>query len=309
MSNDKIKALKDTIASVFAGKDSVIEHLLVAVLAGGHVLIEDVPGVGKTTLAKTLAAAVGLSFARVQCTPDTLPSDIIGMNIFDAKTSAFRLVKGPVFQGFLLVDEINRTSPKTQSALLEAMEEGQVTIDGNSYPLPKPNLVVATQNPIEYVGTYPLPEAELDRFMIKMSVGYPEKAAEEELARRFLSGALSKEPAAVLDAEELLAMQEEVRSVSVSDELTGYALSLVDATRHEKEIACGLSPRAGLDLLRASQAWSFMDGRDYVIPEDIIAMAKLTLPHRLILTTEARIANFDGYQMMIRVLDRIKRPE
>ncbi len=304
----KIDELKKNIAGVFSGDQNTIDQLIIALLSGGHVLIEDVPGVGKTTLAKTLADSVTMDFARVQFTPDTLPSDILGTTVFDAATESFRVMKGPVFHQFLLADEINRTSPKTQSALLEAMEEHQVTIDGVTYPLPEPFIVVATQNPVEHLGTYPLPEAQLDRFFMKISIGYPAREEQTVLARRFLTGELRRPVSAVLGVEELLEMKQMVKDVIFSDELVEYALSIVDATRHEKEVSCGLSPRAGLDLLRASQAAAFMAGRDYVIPEDVIGMTKITLPHRMVLTTEARLKHYTGYQVMLAVLERIKRP-
>ena len=303
-----IKALKDNIKRVYAGKDSVVDNLIIALLAGGNVLIEDVPGVGKTTLAKALASSVTMDFARVQFTPDTLPSDILGTSVYDAETGSFRLLKGPVFHQFLLADEINRTSPKTQSALLEVMEEHQVTIDGTTYPLPEPFMVLATQNPIEQLGTYPLPEAELDRFFMQLTLGYPGTSEQERLAKSFLSGELKQPIDAVVTAEELLKMMEEVRKVIFSDELIAYALSIVEATRTKTEVRCGLSPRAGLDLLRAAQAAAYTRERDFVTPEDIIDMAKVVFPHRIVLTTEARINHFTGFQVILDILDSIKRP-
>ena len=308
MADERIQRLKDNIAKIYSGNDRVIEQVLVALLSGGHVLLEDVPGVGKTTLAKTLADSVAMDFARIQFTPDTLPSDVLGTSVFEAKTESFRVIWGPVFHSFLLADEINRTSPKTQSSLLEAMEEHQVTIDGVKYPLPDPFIVVATQNPVDMLGTYPLPEAQLDRFMMKISLGYPGKEEQTTLAKRFLSGELRQPVSAVASAEEVREMKEAVRSVIFRDELVEYALALVDATRHEKEVSCGVSPRGGLDLLRASQAEAYIRGRDFVTPEDVIEMAKLTLPHRIMLTTEARISHFTGYQVLISVLDKVKRP-
>ena len=308
MADERIQRLKENIAKIYSGNEKVIEQVLVALLAGGNVLLEDVPGVGKTTLAKTLADSVAMDFARVQFTPDTLPSDILGTSVFEAKTESFRVIRGPVFHSFLLADEINRTSPKTQSALLEAMEEHQVTIDGTKYPLPDPFIVVATQNPVDMLGTYPLPEAQLDRFMMKISLGYPGKDEQMVLAKRFLSGELKQPVSAVIRIEELLEMKEAVRAVIFRDEIVEYALALVEATRHEKEVDCGVSPRGGLDLLRASQAEAYIQGRDFVTPEDVIEMAKLTLPHRIVLTTEARIGHFTGYQVVISVLEKVKRP-
>lgn len=304
-----IEKLQENIGKIYSGNEGVIEKLIIALLSGGHVLIEDVPGVGKTTVAKTLAASVEMDFARVQFTPDTLPTDILGTSVFDAKTESFRVVQGPIFHQFLLADEINRTSPKTQSALLEAMEEHQVTIDGVTYPLPEPFMVMATQNPIEQMGTYPLPEAELDRFLMKITLGYPGQAQQTQLAKRFLSGELQKGVGPVMTTEELLEMMETVKQVIISDEMVEYVLAVADATRHKKEVSCGVSPRAGLDLLRASQASAFVHGRDYVTPEDVIEMAKVTLPHRMVLTTDARLNHYTGYQVILDVLGSVKRPK
>ncbi len=308
MSSEQIKNLTENISKTFTGKERLVTQMIIALLAGGHVLLEDVPGVGKTTLAKALAESVALDFARVQFTPDTLPSDIIGTTVLDAETGSFRLMKGPVFHSFLLADEINRSSPKTQSALLEAMDEHQVTIDGTTHALAEPFMVVATQNPVELLGTYPLPEAQLDRFLMKISLGYPEKEDQLLLAERFLSGAFEEERTPVLTREDLLTMMGEVKKVMISDELIQYAVSIAEATRSTTEVSCGASLRAGLDLLRASQASAYVDGRDFVIPEDIVEMSKLVLPHRLVLTTEAKLSHFTGYQIMLKVLDRVKRP-
>ena len=309
VSENKIDKLKQAISKSYVGSGGVVEHLIIALLSGGHVLLEDVPGVGKTTLAKAVAESVAMDFARVQCTPDTLPTDILGTTVFDPKDGSFRMLKGPIFHRFLLADEINRTSPKTQSALLEAMEEHQVTIDGTSYKLPEPFLVVATQNPVEQLGTYPLPEAQLDRFMMKVTPGYPGKTEQMTLAKMFLTGELRQPIEPVLTSEELLQCMEEVKAVILKDEVIEYALAIVEATRTEKEVSCGLSPRASLDLLRASQATAFVRGRDFVIPEDVIEIAKVVLPHRLVLTAEAKINHFTGYQVILGVLDRTRRPQ
>ena len=306
---EKIDNLKENIRRIYAGKDAVVKNLIIAILAGGHVLLEDVPGVGKTTLAKAFAASVTMDFSRVQFTPDTLPTDLLGTTVFEPETKTFRLIKGPVFHRFLLADEINRTSPKTQSALLEVMEEHQVTIDGTTYPLPEPFLVVATQNPVEQLGTYPLPEAELDRFLMKLTLGYPGKKEQMTLAQRFLTGELQQPLSAVISVEELVDMMSAVKQVIFSEELVEYALAIVEATRTKTEVRCGLSPRAGLDLLRASRAAAFVHGRDFVTPEDILDMAKVVLPHRIVLTTEARINHFTGYQVILDVLESVKRPK
>lgn len=309
MLQDNIKLLIGCISEGFVGKEDTIEKLLVVLLAGGHILIEDVPGVGKTTLAKRMAESVDMKFARLQCTPDTLPTDIVGTSVFNAKTSDFEVVKGPVFCQLFLADEINRTSPKTQSALLEAMEEHQVTIDGNTFVLPDPFMVIATQNPVEQLGTYPLPEAELDRFMMKISIGYPELKMESILAKKYLSHELSSDSKAVLSSEDIIRMKEEVDAVILSDELIEYALGIIRRSRDMEELEYGLSPRAGLDLMKASKAEAYIRQRDYVIPEDIINMSKLTLPHRLVLTTKSRMNRYTGYQLILDIIDRVKRPQ
>ncbi|MCR5213022.1 MAG: MoxR family ATPase [Eubacterium sp.] len=309
MSQENIKLLVDNISEGFIGKESTIEKLLVALLAGGHVLIEDVPGVGKTTLAKRMAQSLEMKFGRIQCTPDTLPTDIVGTSIFSAKTGEFEMVKGPVFCQLFLADEINRTSPKTQSALLEAMEEHQVTIDGTTFALPNPFMVIATQNPVEQLGTYPLPEAELDRFMMKMSIGYPEIKMESILAKKYLNHELDENKDFVLTSADIIKMKEDVNAIILSDELIEYALTIIGRSRNMEELEYGLSPRAGLDLMMASKAWAYIKQRDYVIPEDIISMCKLTLPHRMVLTTKSKMNRYTAYQLMIDIIDKVKRPE
>ena len=308
MLQEKIEALRNNINSKFVGKEEITDNMIVALLAGGHVLIEDVPGVGKTTLAKALANSIDGVFSRIQLTPDTLPTDIIGTSVYSAKNEEFQVVKGPVFCNILLADEIYRTSPKTQSALLEAMQERQVTLDGATYSLEEPFMVVATENPSEQIGTYPLPEAELDRFMMKLNIGFPEKDEHRRLADRFLAGELTKESLPVASSEDVVLMKKEVKEVICREELVDYALSVIEKTREVKELVYGLSPRAGLELIRASQAYAYIKGRDYVIPEDVAAMARVCLPHRMILTTEAHISRFTGQQLITEILDRVKRP-
>lgn len=308
MLQEKIELLKENINSKFVGKEEITENMIVALLAGGHVLIEDVPGVGKTTLAKALARSIDGAFSRIQLTPDTLPTDIIGTSVYSAKTGEFQVVKGPIFCNILLADEINRTSPKTQSALLEAMQERQVTLEGATYTLSEPFMVVATENPSDQIGTYPLPEAELDRFMMKLSIGFPGKDEHRRLADRFLSGGLIEETEAVITSGDVADMKNEVKNVICKPEIVDYGLMVIEKTREIKELVYGLSPRAGLDLIRASQAYAYIAGRDYVIPEDIAAMAKVCLPHRLILTTEAHISRYTGEQLIVEVLDKVKRP-
>ena len=306
MSEEKIKKLRENITIKFVGKDSVVSNLITAFLAGGHVLIEDVPGVGKTTLAKSLAQSVELPFSRIQFTPDTLPTDVTGTSIFSPDSGEFKVVKGPIFSGIVLADEINRTSPKTQSALLEAMEERQITIDGKTFELPNPFMVIATENPSEQIGTYPLPEAELDRFMMKLSIGYPKE--EKELAKKYLSGIMDEDLSSVLNAEDIIEMMKQVKEVILSDELMDYALAIIDTTRKREELEYGLSPRAGLDLMMASKAKAYVSGRDYVIPDDIIDMAKVVLPHRLMMTTQSQMNRVNGKHFIVEVIDKIKRP-
>lgn len=304
-----LQSLKDNISKKFIGRDVTIHNIVVALLAGGHVLIEDVPGVGKTTLAKAVAGSIDASFARIQFTPDTLPTDVTGTSVFDPVKTEFKTVLGPIHNQIILADEINRTSPRTQSALLEAMEEKQVTIDGKEFDLPELFMVIATENPSEHLGTYQLPEAELDRFMMKVSIGYPNKSKQTLLAKNYLEGALDEKLTPVLKPEQVLEMREEVKKVIIKDELIEYALKIVDDTRSLSELEYGLSPRAGLALLAASRANAYLKGRDYVIPEDIIEMADVTLPHRLVLTAKAYMERYTGEQLITRVIDKIKLPE
>jgi len=305
---EKYEILKENIMKKFTGGEDLVKNMIIALLAGGHILIEDVPGVGKTTAARAVADSLKCEFARIQFTPDTMPSDLVGTTVFVAQTGTFRMVKGPVFHNIILADEINRTSPKTQSALLESMEERQVSIDGTTYPLPEPFIVIATQNPIDQVGTYPLPEAQLDRFMMKLSVGYPDRETSVKLAERFLGGILEEELTPVLNVQDVLQMQKEVRGVKITGELIEYATSIVEETRRLKELRYGLSPRAELDLLRASQSCAYISGRDYVIPEDITDMARVVLPHRMVPTAEARMSRMNGKQLITNILKQVRRP-
>lgn len=284
-----VAKLKDSMSQRIVGKEGLIDNVIAALLAEGHVLLEDVPGVGKTSLAKALADSISLSFARIQCTPDTTPSDITGTSIYNSKEQSFQVVSGPVVNNVVLVDELNRTSPKTQSALLEVMAENKVTIDGTEIKVPQPFMVIGTQNPAEMAGTYPLPESQLDRFMIKVTVGYPNMDASCEMANRYLNGTLHEATTPVLTCDDILAMRNKVHEVTIKDNLSRYAVEIVEATRKDAKISCGASPRALLALLRYAQALAFMDDRTYCIPEDIAKAASLTLPHRLVLTTEARM--------------------
>lgn len=283
------KRVAENINEVFVGKEEVVENLLICLLAGGHVLLEDVPGVGKTTLANALAGSLECSMGRIQFTPDTLPGDVLGVSVYNMKTGEFEYSKGVVMNQILLADEINRTSPKTQASLLEAMAEGRVTVDGTAYELPSPFMVIATQNPIEFVGTYPLPEAQMDRFMMRLSIGYPDKEQELIMARKHLEGVTADKVKPVCNAEDVLAIRQEVSTVKVTDQVLAYMEDIVDLTRKEERFMLGASPRALLALMRASQSKAFLQGRDFVKPDDVKAVAGQVLAHRLSLTSEARI--------------------
>ncbi len=303
---DTVTTLRDTLSSVVVGQEDAMDELIAAWLAGGHVLLEGVPGVAKTLLARTLAAALGLEFKRVQFTPDLMPADITGGSIFDFKGGTFQLQKGPLFCQVLLADEINRAPPKTQAALLEAMQERQATIDGETHALDSGFFVVATQNPVDQEGTYPLPEAQLDRFLLRVSVGYPSASAELEVYRRFRDGTLplaGSPPAVdpVVDAAGAAALRRQLAQVHVEDGVLGYLQALVAATRSAPRLVWGASPRAGLALLAVSRAWAAMEGREFVIPDDLKRMARPVLTHRLLPTADAEL---DGWTAD-RVLDDI----
>lgn len=280
------KEILSHLNQLLSGKERAIELSLICLLAEGHLLIEDLPGVGKTTLALALAKTLGLSFGRIQGTSDLLPSDITGSSIYHKKTETFHFQKGPIFNHILLIDEINRMSPKTQSALLEPMEEGQVTVDGMTYPLPKPFFLIATQNPIEFYGTFPLPEAQLDRFLMKISIGYPPRELEREILKR---GSLKEEVEGLkplMSAEEVLAHQEGVKKVKVSEKVLDYLLDIVEATRRSPYLSVGVSTRGALSLLSAAKAKAYLYGRDYVLPEDLKELCPFVLLHRLIFREE-----------------------
>ncbi len=304
--NERVLKLKENIEQRIVGKGDVIDKVITALLAGGHVLLEDVPGVGKTKLARALADSLALSFSRIQCTPDTLPSDITGFTVYNKESGAFTFLSGPVLKSIVLADELNRTSPKTQSALLEVMEEQKVTVDGITYDVPQPFMVIGTQNPSEMAGTYPLPESELDRFMMKLSIGYPNAAASEEMALRYIEGTLHGSTKAVLSGSDISEMKQEVLKISVHADLLSYACRIVDATRSRSEILVGASPRALLSMIRCSQALAYLSDRNYCIPEDIAKAADLTLPHRLILTGEARLSRMTGKELLTDILLKIK---
>ncbi len=288
-SKEIISGLISEVEKVVIGKKHEITMLITAMLAGGHVLIEDVPGTGKTTLASALSKACGLSFNRAQFTPDVMASDITGFNIYNRSKETFEFREGLVMTNILLADEINRASPKTQSALLEAMEEKKVTVDGETYVLPEPFMVIATQNPSGYVGTYPLPEAQLDRFALKLSMGYPTEAEEMNIISQRKEVNPLSAVVSVADADTLKAMMVEVRSVKVSGEICKYIVQLVAATRRSQSISLGASPRATLALMKLAQAYAYIDGRDYVIAEDIGALFSHCISHRIVLSQEARL--------------------
>ncbi len=281
--HDLVRDLEANLASVVLGKRDVLRLCIVALLAGEHVLLEDVPGVGKTLIAKALARSVNGRFCRIQFTPDLLPSDIVGSSIFNNKTSEFVYCHGPVFANIVLADEINRTTPRTQSALLEAMSDAQVSVDGQTYPLPKPFLVIATQNPYEFEGTYPLPESQLDRFLLRTKIGYPERADERQVLASHRHGEPVEFLGPVIKCEQVLELQDRVRQVTVDDSLSDYLLDIAEATRNNEALQVGVSTRGSLSLYRASQALAFLEGREYVIPDDIKRLAVPVLAHRVIL--------------------------
>lgn len=299
---DFVSQVVDNVEKVIIGKRPVIEMLLVALLCEGHVLLEDVPGVGKTMLARSMAISLGGQFKRLQCTPDLLPNDVTGVSVFNQQTSQFEFHAGPIFVNILLADEINRATPRTQSALLEAMQEQQVTVDGVSRALPRPFLVLATQNPIEYEGTFPLPEAQLDRFLMRLAVGYPAPADE----RRLLMALRREHPinslTPVVNGEQLLALQRLVWEVHVEDSLQDYIVRLVTATRQHRDLALGASSRASLALFKTAQALAALRGRDHVLPDDIKALVTATLAHRLIVRPEAELRGRTSASVLNEVL-------
>ncbi len=309
---ESIQGLAERIISnvenVIVGKPAAIEQTVIGLLCKGHLLIEDVPGTGKTVMAKSLSRSVGCTFNRIQFTPDMLPSDVTGISIFNQKSREFEFRAGPIMAQIVLTDEINRATPKTQSALLEAMEERQVTVDGISHPTPEPFMVLATQNPIEYEGTFPLPEAQMDRFLMRISLGYPSVLHEMDLIeRQKISHPLdSLEP--VAQADELIAAHEVIRGVRVADELKRYIVDLVSSTRQHSELYLGASPRGSLALYRTAQAKAAVEGRDFITPDDIKAMAVPALAHRLIVGSAARIQEVDSREIVQEVLESVPVP-
>ena len=304
-----IYALQQNIAKAIVGKAEAIEYALIALLCKGHVLIEDVPGVGKTTLASALAKSLDCSFKRIQFTPDLMPSDVTGFTLVNFKTGEMEFKPGAVMSQIVLADEINRTSPKTQSALLEVMEEHQVTVDGITHPLPRPFCVLATQNPGEFVGTYPLPEAQMDRFFLRISIGYPTIEQEMDVLERY-SGAVKPmttiEP--VCTAQDVIEMQEQVAQIYCSPEVRSYVATLVAATRQDPALTLGASTRAAIALIHGAQACALLDGRDFILPEDVQHMALPVLAHRLVLNPEARMKGVTAQQVLINILQNVTVP-
>src|SRR6266498_4494398 len=297
-----VKLIDANVETVIIGKRKPIDLVLIALLCKGHVLLEDVPGTGKTMLAKAIAKSLGCSFKRIQFTPDLLPSDVTGVSIFNQRTSQFEFRPGPVMTQIVLADEINRATPKTQSALLEAMEEHQVTVDGVTYQLPDPFLVMATQNPIEYEGTFPLPEAQLDRFFIRLQLGYPKEREEIAIldAQRIIHPLETIEQ--VMGAEELLKAMSAVKDVHIAEQVKSYVVGVVNATRSHPDVYLGASPRGSLALARASAAFALMQGRDFVLPDDVKQLAAPTLSHRLILQPQARLKDLAATTVIAEVL-------
>jgi MoxR-like ATPase len=299
----RLNQLEVALNSAIRGKPEVVRLSMVCLLAHGHLLIEDVPGVGKTTLAQAMARSVHCRFHRLQFTSDMLPSDVLGVTIYNAHTQEFEFKQGPVFTNFLLADEINRATPKTQSALLEAMNEMQVTIESRSYALEQPFMVMATQNPVEHHGTYPLPESQLDRFLMRLRIGYPDRDAEREILRN-ADGIHGENMRAVISAEELLQLQEQVARVSVDDTLVDYMLAIVEKTRTHEALALGVSPRAAQALFRATQALALVEGREYVIPDDVKRLVIPVFAHRIAISARASLAQRNS-ELSERILQEI----
>lgn len=305
------KRLQERLSSVIVGQHMVIDQLLVALLAEGHVLLEGVPGTAKTMLVKTLASLIGAEFGRVQLTPDMLPSDILGTSIYDLNTKTFTLKKGPIFTSLLLADEINRTPPKTQSALLEAMEERQVTLDGRTQKLPDLFMVVATQNPVEFEGTYPLPEAQLDRFMIKVLIGYPDADAEQKMLLNWQEGLYRKKTPALepcVSVDEILQARHELDNVKVEESILTYLMEIVQKSRNLSDLQLGASPRAALSWLAAAKSHAAIEGKDFVTPDNVKFVAEPVLRHRLILTAEAELDGVTVSQVIANLLRQVPVP-
>jgi MoxR-like ATPase len=300
------RSVIENVERVIVGKREAIELVMVALFCEGHVLIEDVPGVGKTMLARSLAISIGCSFKRLQCTPDLLPNDVTGVSIYNQKTGEFEFRPGPAFVNILLADEINRATPRTQSALLESMGEYQISVDGVTRPLPRPFLVLATQNPIEYEGTFPLPEAQLDRFLMRIGVGYPSLEEEEQILINLRRIHPIEKIGQVVDAEELLALQSDVWDVTVDETVLNYVVRLVRATRDHRDLILGASPRGSLGLYKASQALAAIRGRDFVLPDEVKLLAPSVIGHRLIVRPESALRGRNAQTMLKNLLEEVK---
>ncbi|HWQ85008.1 MAG TPA: MoxR family ATPase, partial [Anaerolineales bacterium] len=302
------RRIQENIQKVIVGKDEAIQLTIAAVLCEGNILLEDVPGIGKTSLARALAASLGCSFRRIQFTPDLLPSDVTGLNWFNQKEQSFEFKPGPIMSQVLLADEINRATPRTQSALLEAMQERQVTIDGVTRALPRPFIVIATQNPVELEGTFPLPEAQIDRFLLRVRIGYPEESEENAMIERFRISDPLTELKSVTNPEEILALQAERRQIRVEESLRGYIVRIARATRKNTEIELGASPRATLALYQAAQAWAAIHNREYVIPDDIKSLAPAVLTHRMIIAPQAQLRGRRPEEVVAGIVEGVPVP-
>ena len=300
--------IRENVQRVIVGKDNVINLTIVGILCEGHILLEDVPGIGKTTLARALAASLGCTFKRIQFTPDLLPSDVTGINWFNQKLQEFEFRPGPVISQIVLADEINRATPRTQSALLEAMQEQQVTIDGLTHLLPRPFIVLATQNPIELEGTFPLPEAQIDRFLLRIVIGYPSQSEENSILERFRSSSQSPHLEPVTNPAEIIQLQNERRMIRVEDSVRDYIVRIAKTTREHNEIQLGASPRATMALYHSAQAWAAIQGRDFVLPDDVKYMAPHVLTHRLMVSPQAQLRGRQPNQLVSDIVDSISVP-
>ena len=303
-----VEKIKDNIQQVIVGKSDVIDSVLISILCNGHVLVEDVPGSGKTTLARAVASSLDCTFGRIQFTPDLMPSDVVGVNWFNQKSSEFEFQSGPIFNQIILADEINRATPRTQSALLESMQESQVTVDGDTRNLPTPFIVLATQNPLDMEGTFPLPEAQLDRFLMKISLGYPSKEEEADIVLRFHKEGFSEDLQPVANGDTIKDLERFSSLVKVEENIRDYIISIVRATRENDKLVIGASPRGSLGLYKCSQARAALNGRDYVIPDDVKSLIYPVLSHRIIPTSSARLRGFGGNEILEEIVSEITVP-
>jgi MoxR-like ATPase len=306
--NKKVNAFCNAVASTVKGKDDIIQLAAVALVAEGHLLIEDVPGVGKTTLGHAMARALACDFHRIQFTSDLLPSDVLGVSVFNPRANDFEFKPGPIFSHIVLADEINRTTPKTQSAMLEAMNENQVTVETRTYSLPRPFMVLATQNPVEHHGTYPLPESQLDRFLMKIELGYPSESAEREILKRHTNGNHKNPIEPVLTPADVVALQDESRGIHIDDEIVDYILNIVNSTRKHPDIELGVSPRGAVALFRSVQALALVAGRAYALPDDVKRLAPLVFGHRLVIARSGAKARVDAQTLLQGILEQVAVP-